>query len=1012
MTMRLKSPVVRRSTALAASAAVTLAIGLGATSVSTADAAGNGQQDDSDASAVDQDKGFYDARSGGTAAAEQAQQRKAALASARPATERLRASLGTQAIVDMDGLTGTARQVAKLNGYLTRASSRPASKVAMGYARQHLAALGLKRSDLGTLHLRRDYVDVVGTHHLSWVQSAAGIEVFGNGLQAAVTRDGRLLSIGGSPLTGLTAPDTRATAIPSAKAAIAAVRKDVAEPAAAGPDDSAQRVLFATPSGVRLGWQAITMSADRPMLSVVDAADGRVLYRSDLSSHAHSAPPVRTRPAWKASPAATPAAKPAGTPAAKPKPKQAGGLAFEYFPGHKPGGKAKQVNFTKPGWLKANAKILSGNNSHTYSDINDDDKPNKNEEVKAKSPRKWNYKLQPFHLKGHGFDQFCDNPYPCSWNPNKPYSWRVNRAQNATQVFFFVNNWHDHLMRAPIGFNEAAGNFQKVNYSGKGKGKDPVDTQTIDGANTDNGLPDANHIDNANMATPPDGHSPRMQMFLQHAPFTSYPDGDPWSPTNVGDEADTVYHEYTHGLSNRLVVDAAGRSTLGEVQAGAMGEAWSDWYAMDYLVAKKLQKDKPDVADVVMFQYDGEGVFFDRTEPMDCKVGKMAQRCPGGSTGHTGGYTYADYGKVGGAPEVHTDGEIWAQTIWDLRDKLGSRVSEALVTRAMELSPANPSFLDMRNSILLADMSAYTGSHQKAIWKVFANRGMGYFAGSLDGNDIAPGASFELPPTGNAVGAIEGTVTDSVTGDPIEGAVVTVAFQGSPFLTNPSATTAADGSYSIGPVPQGVYPKVTLSSPGYDVVNEQVTVDSQFVTVNASLDRDWAAHAGGARITDVVGDNLGQPCAPRNAIDQSDAFGWSTRSNLVNGQAGPNTPSSITITLPEAIDITEVRINPTAICGDGFSASTGRYTLEVSTDGVDFDEVSTGDFAFGDLGKATSLNPTVPDGVIALRYTIESPIVLIDTTQYGDDACNSGGAFSGCDWEDVTEVGVYGSPTS
>ena len=123
------------------------------------------------------------------------------------------------------------------------------------------------------------------------------------------------------------------------------------------------------------------------------------------------------------------------------------------------------------------------------------------------------------------------------------------------------------------------------------------------------------------MDTPPDGQSPRMQMYLQHQPGTSYPDGDPFSPTNVGDEADTVYHEYTHGLSNRLVVDANGQSTLGDVQAGAMGEAWSDWYAMDYLVDQGLQKDRPGKVDVVLFQYDGAGVALDRTEPIDCPVG-------------------------------------------------------------------------------------------------------------------------------------------------------------------------------------------------------------------------------------------------------------------------------------------------------------------------------------------------------------------------------------------------------
>ena len=47
-----------------------------------------------------------------------------------------------------------------------------------------------------------------------------------------------------------------------------------------------------------------------------------------------------------------------------------------------------------------------------------------------------------------------------------------------------------------------------------------------------------------------------------------------------------------------------------------MGEAWSDWYAMDYLVAQGLQRDGAGEADVVLFQYDGEGVFLDRTHRM------------------------------------------------------------------------------------------------------------------------------------------------------------------------------------------------------------------------------------------------------------------------------------------------------------------------------------------------------------------------------------------------------------
>ena len=91
---------------------------------------------------------------------------------------------------------------------------------------------------------------------------------------------------------------------------------------------------------------------------------------------------------------------------------------------------------------------------------------------------------------------------------------------------------------------------------------------------------------------------------------------------------------------------------------------------------------------------------------------------------------------------MHSDGKIWLQTLWQLRRELGSRVTERLVTRAMELSPQAPTFLDMRDAILVAD-AAYCGSaHHEAIWPVFASRGMGYFATASDTFDIHPHADF------------------------------------------------------------------------------------------------------------------------------------------------------------------------------------------------------------------------------------------------------------------------------
>jgi len=50
---------------------------------------------------------------------------------------------------------------------------------------------------------------------------------------------------------------------------------------------------------------------------------------------------------------------------------------------------------------------------------------------------------------------------------------------------------------------------------------------------------------------------------------------------------------------------------------------------------------------------------------MDCSVGSTSPNCVG-IDGSQGGYTYGDFPTIGGSPEVHASGEVWAQTLWDL----------------------------------------------------------------------------------------------------------------------------------------------------------------------------------------------------------------------------------------------------------------------------------------------------------------------------------------------------------
>ena len=199
----------------------------------------------------------------------------------------------------------------------------------------------------------------------------------------------------------------------------------------------------------------------------------------------------------------------------------------------------------------------------------------------------------------------------------------------------------------------------------------------------------------------PTASPPRMQMYLFHQPGTAFPDEDPFIAGNSGDEADIVYHEYTHGLSNRLVVDALGNSTLGNIQAGSMGEAWTDWYAMDFLVNEGLFKDTPADGELRVGQYVGWGNDLIRTQPVDCPVGSTSAELPRHPRRRAGWLHLRRLRRRSSAvPRCTRTARSGCRPCGTCATSSAQDLSESLVTRAMELSPANPSFLDMRNSIL------------------------------------------------------------------------------------------------------------------------------------------------------------------------------------------------------------------------------------------------------------------------------------------------------------------------
>lgn len=98
-----------------------------------------------------------------------------------------------------------------------------------------------------------------------------------------------------------------------------------------------------------------------------------------------------------------------------------------------------------------------------------------------------------------GADLHFDFPYDPTWEPEQI----VDAA--TVNLFFWNNVMHDFAWH--YGFDEAAGNFQAINYTGQGQGNDYVRARAQQGAETGNS-------NNANFGTPPDGGNGTMNMYI------------------------------------------------------------------------------------------------------------------------------------------------------------------------------------------------------------------------------------------------------------------------------------------------------------------------------------------------------------------------------------------------------------------------------------------------------------------------------------------------------------------
>ncbi|MGF1469729.1 MAG: M36 family metallopeptidase [Sandaracinaceae bacterium] len=391
--------------------------------------------------------------------------------------------------------------------------ARTPSRSPLPRAFTHLWSLaplyGLSPAALGTVEVEVARRTASGGHLVILRQRVQGIPVEDLRLSLLMDANGGLVAAGGQ-LHGVVPTAPLAFAVDEAAAAAIALHADRASSAEAamlapaGPPREggyrdfaltpagrragvtlsepirSRRVLYALPTRLVPAYRLEVWSEDpAPTLTayVVSALDGSLLERRSLTSSEVFGYRVFAEPSLApyVSPFGDVTPEATGMPGARvPAPVPS---VIRFVDG---------LNVSPMGlpdaWLEADAQVTSGNNVDAYADrvaptgFSDGDL-----RAAVTSARTFD----------HAFDATLDAVAD------------DRQVEAALTHLFYVNNWLHDLFYG-VGFDEAAGNAQALNY---GRGGFEGDALRAEGF-------DFGGRNNANMSTPSDGSSPRMQMYL------------------------------------------------------------------------------------------------------------------------------------------------------------------------------------------------------------------------------------------------------------------------------------------------------------------------------------------------------------------------------------------------------------------------------------------------------------------------------------------------------------------
>ncbi|KAK0437430.1 Fungalysin metallopeptidase-domain-containing protein [Desarmillaria tabescens] len=301
-----------------------------------------------------------------------------------------------------------------------------------------------------------------------------------------------------------------------------------------------------------------------------------------------------------------------------------------------------------------------------------------------------------------------DYPYDVDFDPTEGSNIDVAH----TNAFYIINKVHDFTYK--YGWTELAYNFQLDNFGKGGAEGDCVQMF----------MQDSSGFNNANFLTLPDGQNGTCRMYI-FTLTTSRHDAD--LQNNI------IVHEFTHGLTNCMTGGRTARC-LQDNESQGLGEGWSD------AMAEWTEQKSGTITDFVIGTWVLNNTAGMRHFPYSTDPAVNPLR----------------YSALSQLSEVHDIGEVWANMLhnvyaalvgvhgWSataMEDPSGSEgnvVYLHLFIDALALQPCNPTFVDVRDAWIQADVNRYNGANFCILWDAFASRRLGMNAVDYVDDETVP----------------------------------------------------------------------------------------------------------------------------------------------------------------------------------------------------------------------------------------------------------------------------------